>query len=127
MSAEYFSAFPQAADPLGYPLDELLIIHRLTQERAIELHRCGIVRGGWDGEFVCRAFGGGESTTTRLWTAREEMEVLSDDRIIVRRDEGGLGTPWGNSRGCEVQGSFDWLTAWLAKASRLGDQSLRSG
>jgi hypothetical protein len=32
--------------------------------------------------------GAGKSTTTRLWTAREDVEVLSDDRIIVRRDEG---------------------------------------
>src|ERR1700716_1173482 len=29
--------------PLEYPLDELLIMHRLTQEKAIELHGCGIV------------------------------------------------------------------------------------
>src|SRR6202035_5349029 len=28
---------------------------------------------------------------TRLWTEREDVEVLSDDRIIVRRDEG-----WGD-------------------------------
>ena len=31
--------------------------------------------------------GAGKSTTTRLWTERENVEVLSDDRIIVRRDE----------------------------------------
>jgi hypothetical protein len=49
--------------------------------------------------------GAGKSTTTRLWTGREPVEVLSDDRIIVRRESrkedpapgGGLrmyGTPW---------------------------------
>ncbi len=88
MSAEYFSAFPQAADPLGYPLDELLIMHRLTQEKGIELHGCGIVRGDGVGNLFVGHSGAGKSTTTRLWTAREEVEVLSDDRIIVRRDEG---------------------------------------
>jgi hypothetical protein len=28
-----------------------------------------------------------------LWTEREDVEVLSDDRIIVRRDEGAVETP----------------------------------
>lgn len=74
-------------DPLGYPLDELLIMHRLTQERAIELHGCGIVRADGVGNLFVGHSGAGKSTTTRLWTEREDVEVLSDDRIIVRRDE----------------------------------------
>jgi hypothetical protein len=88
MSAEYFSAFPHAADPLGYPLDELLIMHRLTQERAIELHGCGIVRADGIGNLFVGHSGAGKSTTTQLWTEREDVEILSDDRIIVRRNEG---------------------------------------
>jgi hypothetical protein len=89
-----------ATDPLEYPLDELLIMHRLTQEKAIELHSCGIVRADGTGNLFVGHSGAGKSTTTRLWTAREDVEVLSDDRIIVRRDdkqEGGMrmyGTPW---------------------------------
>jgi hypothetical protein len=75
------------ADPLDYPLDELLIMHRLTQEKAIELHACGIVRADGTGNLFVGHSGAGKSTTTRLWTAREDVEVLSDDRIIVRRDE----------------------------------------
>jgi len=73
------------AAPLDYPLDELLIMHRLTQEKAIELHGCGIVRNGIGNLFVGHS-GAGKSTTTRLWTTREDVEVLSDDRIIVRRE-----------------------------------------
>ncbi len=94
MSAKYFLAFPQAADPLGYPLDELLIMHRLTQEKAIELHGCGIVRADGTGNLFVGHSGAGKSTTTRLWKEREEVEVLSDDRIIVRWDEGaGMQIP----------------------------------
>jgi hypothetical protein len=89
MSSRYFDAFPHLADPLGYPLDELLIMHRLTQEKAIELHSCGIVRSDGTGNLFVGHSGAGKSTTTRLWTACEDVEVLSDDRIIVRRDEGG--------------------------------------
>jgi hypothetical protein len=88
MSAEYFDSFLGLADPLSYPLDELLIMHRLTQEKAIELHSCGIVRPDGTGNLFVGHSGAGKSTTTRLWTEREDVEVLSDDRIIVRRDEG---------------------------------------
>lgn len=76
-----------ATSPLEYPLDELLIMHRLTQEKAIELHSCGIVRSDGIGNLFVGHSGAGKSTTTRLWTACEEVEVLSDDRIILRRDE----------------------------------------
>jgi hypothetical protein len=86
ISMEYFAPFPHAGGPLAYPLDELLIMHRLTQEKAIELHGAGIVTADGAGNLFVGHSGAGKSTTTRLWTAREDVEVLSDDRIIVRRD-----------------------------------------
>lgn len=86
MSAQSFRAIAQPATPFEYPLDELLIMHRLTQEKAIELHGCGIVRADGIGNLFVGHSGAGKSTTTRLWTALEDVEVLSDDRIIVRRD-----------------------------------------
>ena len=96
-----FADFPNEVEPLGYPLDELLIMHRLTQEKAIELHGCGIVRPDGTGNLFVGHSGAGKSTTTRLWTAREDVEVLSDDRIIVRRETVAktermrmYGTPW---------------------------------
>ncbi len=87
MSTQCFAGTGYAVAPLEYPLDELLIMHRLTQEKAIELHSCGIVRPDGTGNLFVGHSGAGKSTTTRLWTAREDVEVLSDDRIIVRRDE----------------------------------------
>jgi hypothetical protein len=72
--------------PLEYPLDELLIMHRLTQEKAIELHGTGIVRLNGESNLFVGHSGAGKSTTTRLWTEIEDVEVLSDDRIIVRWD-----------------------------------------
>ncbi|HME35280.1 MAG TPA: hypothetical protein VKF84_08580 [Candidatus Sulfotelmatobacter sp.] len=85
MSAEVSAAFPYAA-PLGYPVDELLIMHRLTREKAVELHSCGIVRVNGTGNLFVGHSGAGKSTTARLWMEREDVEILSDDRIIVRRD-----------------------------------------
>ena len=82
-------------------------MHRLTQEKGIELHGAGIVRADGVANLFVGHSGAGKSTTTRLWTAREGVQVLSDDRIIVRRDQnaaspsaaghGGMriyGTPW---------------------------------
>jgi hypothetical protein len=100
MSAESFAATGGTLAPLEYPLDELLIMHRLTQEKAIELHSCGIVRADGVGNLFVGHSGAGKSTTTRLWTEREDVEVLSDDRIIIRRDPLAFrkirmyGTPW---------------------------------
>ena len=101
MNEECLWDFPNEVEPMGYPLDELLIMHRLTQEKAIELHSCGIVRPDGTGDLFVGHSGAGKSTTTRLWTARENVEVLSDDRIIVRREPVEktermrmYGTPW---------------------------------
>lgn len=100
LSQESFTAFSGEIAPLDYPLDELLIMHRLTQEKAIELHGSGIVRPDGTGNLFVGHSGAGKSTTTRLWTAREDVHVLSDDRIIVRRDDTTkssmriYGTPW---------------------------------
>jgi hypothetical protein len=104
MSDECFSSGNYPVVPLEYPLDELLIMHRLTQEKAVELHSCGIVRPDGTGNLFVGHSGAGKSTTTRLWTSQEDVEVLSDDRIIVRRDDAtnasclsGMrmyGTPW---------------------------------
>jgi len=87
--------------PLTYPLDELLVMHRLTQEAAIELHGCGIVRRDGTANLFVGHSGSGKSTMTRLWAMREEVEILSDDRIIVRKHETPqaaemrmYGTPW---------------------------------
>jgi hypothetical protein len=94
---ECFAAFPQAKDPLGYPLDELLIMHRLTQERAIELHGVGIVGPDGASNLFIGHSGAGKSTTARLWTTLHNVEILSDDRIIVRESENQIfmyGTPW---------------------------------
>jgi len=111
LSREGFESCDTAI-PLEYPLDELLIMHRLTQERAIELHGVGIV--GPDGAtnlFVGHS-GAGKSTTARLWTSLHKVEILSDDRIIVRESPARelqpgddprqifmYGTPW-HGEGC---------------------------
>lgn len=102
MNAKVFAGMTHGSFPLEYPLDELLIMHRLTQEPAIELHGCGIVSADGAGNLFVGHSGAGKSTTTRLWTSQQDVEVLSDDRIIVREYAGQIlmyGTPWHGDAG----------------------------
>lgn len=83
--------------PLVYPLDELLIMHRLTLERAVELHGLGIVGPDGTNNLFIGHSGAGKSTTARLWSSMLPVKILSDDRIIVREQNSGMmmyGTPW---------------------------------
>jgi len=84
MNEQSFAASPSVPEPLEYPLDELLIMHRLTQERAIELHGVGIVGPDGASNLFVGHSGAGKSTTARLWNSLHSVEILSDDRIIVR-------------------------------------------
>ena len=88
-------------DPLEFPLDELLVVHRLGQGLGCELHACGIVDEAGLGWIFVGHSGAGKSTIARLWTERD-VTVLSDDRIILRKIDGGIrmfGTPWHGEAG----------------------------
>src|SRR5258708_13434247 len=87
MNENSFAGMTRVPSPLEYPLDRLLIIHRLTQEKAIELHGVGIVGPDGASNLFVGHSGAGKSTTARLWTSLYEVEILSDDRIIVREDK----------------------------------------
>ena len=105
---------PAMPHTLDYPLDEFLIMHRLTQERRLNCTAAGLFRPDGTGNLFVGHSGAGKSTTTRLWTAREDVEVLSDDRIIVRRDESRVKQKSSGGRGAASEhGSFDCATAPL--------------
>jgi hypothetical protein len=82
---------------LEYPLDELIVSHLLARERGVELHCSGIITRDGRGRVFVGQSGAGKTTTARLWMASEEIEIVSDDRVIVRRLDGEwrmFGTPW---------------------------------
>jgi hypothetical protein len=70
------------------------------------LHACGVMTSNGTGNLFVGHSGAGKSTTARLWTMHGDVEILSDDRIIVRSvgesPEPGehlrrfrmYGTPW---------------------------------
>jgi hypothetical protein len=86
---------PQEADPLGYPLNQVLWILLLSQGRGLLFHACGIDDNGKGYLFLGNS-GDGKSTTAKLWFDHG-ITVLNDDRIIVKEKEGKFwmyGTPW---------------------------------
>jgi hypothetical protein len=94
----------ELTDPLEYPLDELLVVHRLGRGLGCELHGCGIVDRDGSGWLFVGHSGAGKSTLARLWSGRD-VTVLSDDRIVVRPDGDGVrmyGTPWHGEAGFAV-------------------------
>lgn len=94
-----FAAYPDYF-PFTYPLDELLIINRLSQGVGLEMHACGIDDHG-HGLLFSGISGAGKSTLSRLW-AEAGATVLSDDRIIITQDKGRYwihGTPWHGEAG----------------------------
>jgi hypothetical protein len=88
--------------PLEYPLDELLMIHRLSRGEGVEVHAVGISDENGRGHLFLGHSGAGKSTTARLWLDRPGVRILSDDRIILRARDGRIwmyGTPWHGDAG----------------------------
>jgi hypothetical protein len=87
----------QPVDALEYPLDELLMVNLLTRGRGVEVHACGVEDSDGRGYLFVGQSGAGKTTTARLWHKADRINVLSDDRIILRCHEGRIwmyGTPW---------------------------------
>lgn len=96
VNCQYF-ADDSSLYPFEFPLDELLVTHRLVLDRGIEVHACGLSDAERGGFLFLGHSTAGKSTTTLLWKSLREVTVLSDDRIILRRKAGETlmyGTPW---------------------------------
>lgn len=99
-----------AVYPLEYPLDELLMIHLLSQGRGVEIHACGLL--GPDGRAYVFAgqSGAGKSTMARLWLNQPGVRLLTDERVVLRTDRsriGAYGTPWHGEAGLAAPLSGD--------------------
>jgi len=101
LNREYSSEL-QGCCTLEYPLDELLVTNWLALGRGVEVHGCGLVDEKAGGHLFLGHSGAGKSTTARLWRSLRVAQVLSDDRIILRREAGEVwmhGTPWHGEAG----------------------------
>jgi hypothetical protein len=88
--------------PLEYPIDELVLMHRLSLGEGVEVHALGLADQDGSGYLFLGHSGAGKSTTARLWQERPGVKLLSDDRIIIRKIDGQYfmyGTPWHGDAG----------------------------
>jgi hypothetical protein len=84
-------------NPLEYPLDELLMIHVLSQGTGVEVHGCALVDGAGRAFLFPGQSGAGKSTISRLLLAHPGVKLLSDERVVLRTDRDPIavyGTPW---------------------------------
>jgi hypothetical protein len=96
-----------AVFPLEYPIDELIMTHRLAQGAGVEVHAVGLVDRDGSGYLFLGHSGAGKSTTARLWMPQAGVKLLSDDRIILRKHDGKFwmyGTPWHGDAGIASPG-----------------------
>ena len=94
-----FSARPDwevlESNPFSYPVDQLLLIFLMAWHKGALIHSAGGVLGGL-GYLFAGVSGAGKSTLSRCLIERG-YEMLSDDRMIVRKMDGefrAFGTPW---------------------------------
>ena len=83
-------------DPYFGPTIELLLMHYLAQKRGVTLHACGVVLED-KGILFLGESGAGKSTLARMWDQENGVDILSDDRVIVRKQGPEFrvyGTPW---------------------------------
>ena len=102
------------ANPLEYPLDQILLMHILTQKEGVIIHSTGIVVDGCCLIFPGRS-GAGKSTISKCFLGLDDAEVLSDDRIVVRKlgdTFRGYGTPWPGEAEIAVNENFP-ISAFL--------------
>jgi hypothetical protein len=129
LSWRVFGARP-VVYPLEYPLDELLVIHRLARGEGVEVHGCGVVDERDRGLLFLGHSGAGKSTLARLWLAAGGGRILSDDRIILRRDpdasgEGRItmhGTPWHGEARLALPLSAPLSAVFILEHARRGNE-----
>jgi len=107
--------------PLEYPLDELAMMHRLALGGGVELHSCGLAKNDGRGYLFVGHSGAGKSTIGRLWVRERNARILSDDRVIVTKEDGRFrmhGTPWHGEAGLACNANADLKAIFLIQHGR---------
>ncbi len=102
--------------PFEYPLDELAMMHRLALGHGVELHSCGLATPDGRGFLFVGHSGAGKSTLGKLLVSERNGRILSDDRVIVTRDENTFrihGTPWHGEAGLAHNSSAELKSIFL--------------
>jgi hypothetical protein len=74
----------------------------LARGRGAEIHACGIIDSKGHGHLFAGQSGAGKTTIARIWDGEPGVTILSDDRIILRKEGKKIwmyGTPWHGEAG----------------------------
>jgi hypothetical protein len=83
-------------NPFFGPTMELLMVNYLAQGRGVIIHGCGIKQDDRGVIFMGES-GAGKTTMAKIWNRESDVEVLSDDRTLIRKKDDHFvmyGTPW---------------------------------
>jgi hypothetical protein len=101
-------------NPIRYPLDQLLLMYVLSHSRGAIVHAAGHAMNDKGFIFIGRS-GAVKSTVSKLFSKKNRLQPLSDDRIIIRSIGNAFmafGTPWPGEAGiaenksCSLHGMF---------------------
>lgn len=99
------------SSPFRYPLDQMLLMYILSWYGGMVVHAAGMEIAS-KGLIFPGPSGAGKSTLSRQFVRhkdRREFDLLSDDRIIIRKIDGSFrayGTPWPGEEGISVNKSM---------------------
>ena len=112
-------------NPLKYPLDQLLLMYALAEREGALVHAAGLSINGKGYIFPGRS-GAGKSTLASQCDGFAGLELLSDDRIVVRRAGKGFhmyGTPWPGEAGAAMNTNVPLKALFFLTQS--GDNCIR--
>jgi hypothetical protein len=104
----------EVSNPVRYPLDQILLMYYLSRRDGLLAHAAGVEIGSKGYLFAGRS-GAGKSTLSALFSVRQNITRLSDDRMVIRKSGDvytEFGTPWpgeggiAENRGAPLSGIF---------------------
>lgn len=94
--ANYPAETGTIVNPVRYPLDQIILIYYLSKRNGLLIHAAGIGIKEKGYIFAGRS-GAGKTTLSRQFAEQGHTDMLSDDRVLVRKVGDAyrvFGTPW---------------------------------
>lgn len=94
-------------NPVTYPLDQILLMYILAERKGLLVHALGFISKDRGYLFPGRS-GAGKSTLALGLEQKEGFELLSDDRLVIKRSGDTFklyGTPWPGDAGIALNRS----------------------
>jgi hypothetical protein len=98
------NGYVTVSNPVFYPLDQILLMYFLARKEGALIHAAGVACNGRGFIFPGRS-GAGKTTLSRQLASGKNINLLSDDRVVVRKIRDtfrAFGTPWPGEGGIAV-------------------------